>query len=226
MRINQTSSRLQLKKRRSSMRRFIWKSSLTRISFGLTAMVLLCAANSLAQTPPLVYTVENSGAGTPAPVLPDFAHSPINRQLPDPFVFFNGTRDASWPAFEQHRNEWMQAIYKNEIGTKPDCHDCSVTATFAPTTGATPRGTLTINVTRAGNPNTLTFTAAIVFPGASTTCVQPASGWAYVIGMGSATGSWPASAFNASTASPTGVTVKPAGCAATVVYSLNSITTI
>ena len=208
------------------MRQFLMNLHLTWISFGLVAMLLLCAANPQAQgqTPPLVYTVENTGASIPAPVIPDFAHSPINRQLPDPFVFFEGTRDTSWGAFEQHRNEWMQAIYKNEIGTKPDCHDCTVTASFAPTTGATPRGTLTINVTRAGNPYTLTFTAAIVLPAASATCVQPANGWPYVIGMGSATGSWPASAFNASTASPSGVTVKPAGCAATVVYSLNSIT--
>jgi hypothetical protein len=209
------------------MRKFLRNLYLTRISVGLAAPLLLCAANSPAygQQPPLVYTVENTGAGIPAPVLPDFAHSPINRQLPDPFVFANGTRDTSWGAFEQHRNEWMQAIYKNEIGTKPDCHDCTVTATYVPTTGAaTPRGTLTINVNRAGNPYTLTFTAAIVLPGASATCVQPVNGWAYIIGMGSATGSWPASAFNASTASPAGVTVKPAGCAATVVYNLNSIT--
>ena len=207
------------------MRQSLRSLHLTWISFGLVAVLLLCAANQQAQgqTPPLVYTVENTGASLPAPVLPDFAHSPINRQLPDPFVFFNGTRDTSWGAFEQHRNEWMQAIYKNEIGTKPDCHDCTVTASFAPTTGATPRGTLTINVTRAGNPYTLTFTAAIVLPGASATCVQPANGWPYIVGMGSPTGSWPASAFNASVASPSGVTVTPTGCAATVVYNLNSV---
>ena len=209
------------------MRQSLRSLHLTWISFGLVAVWLLCAANPQAQgqTPPLVYSVENTGASFAAPVLPDFAHSPINRQLPDPFVFFDGTRDTSWGAFEQHRNEWMQAIYKNEIGTKPDCHDCTVTASYVPTTGAaTPRGTLTINVNRAGNPYTLTFTAAIVLPAVSAACVQPANGWPYVVGMGSATGSWPASAFNASTASPAGVTVKPAGCAATVVYSLNSIT--
>ena len=204
------------------MRKFIRNLYLTQISIGLAAVVFLCAANSLAQTPPLVYTVENTGASFPAPVLPDFAHAPINRQLPDPFVFANGTRDTSWAAFEQHRNEWMQEIYKNEIGTKPDCHDCTITASAALTSAN--HYTLTITVNRAGNPYTLTFTAAIVLPTPSTVCVQPAAGWPYVIGMGSATGSWPASAFNASVASPSGVTVTPAGCAATVVYSLNSIT--
>src|ERR1700722_4414837 len=133
------------------MRRFLRNLYLTRISFGLVAAVLLlCAANSLAQAPPLVYTVENTGASLPAPVFPDFAHAPINRQLPDPFVFANGTRDTSWATFEQHRNEWMQALYKNEIGTKPDCHDCTITATYVPTAGMPTKGTLTINVVRNG----------------------------------------------------------------------------
>jgi hypothetical protein len=200
-------------------------------------VLLLCAANSLAQTPPLVYTVENTGASYPAPVLPDFAHAPINRQLPDPFVFFSGTRDTTWPSEEQHRNEWMSAILQTEQGPKPSCtgtsadavlgvpYVCSGAATYVPTAGSTTKGTLTVTVTVVGpsGTNTLSLPAAIVLPTASTTCVQPTTGWPYVIGMGSATGSWPASAFNASTASPTGVTVKPAGCAATVVYNLGDV---
>jgi hypothetical protein len=157
--------------------------------------------NSLAQKqqPPLVYTVENTGADFPAPVLPDFAHSPIVRPLPDPFLFFDGKRDTSWDAFEKHRNEWMSALEQNEIGTKPDCHDCTITATYAPSSSTA--GTLTINVVRNGN--TLTFTAAITLPSAT------GGPFPYLIGMGSPTGSIPASMF--------------AG-AATVVYSLNSIT--
>ncbi|HSU31684.1 MAG TPA: hypothetical protein VLJ11_10650 [Bryobacteraceae bacterium] len=203
------------------MRRFLRNLRVTRICFGLAAALLL-SANSPAQgqQPPLDYTVENTGANFPPPILPDLAHSPIVRQLPDPFVFFNGTRDTSWSAYEQHRNEWMNAIEQNEIGVKPDCHDCTITAAYVPTNST--HGTLTINVTRNGN--TLTFTSAIVLPTPSATCVQPANGWAYVIGMGSATGSWPASAFNGSLTPPAGVTVPAAGCAATVVYSLNSIT--
>ena len=205
------------------MRQFLRNLHLTRIPFGLAAVLLLCAASTLAQgqQPPLVYNVENTGAGYPAPVIPDFAHLPIVRPLPDPFLFFNGTRDTTWGTYEQHRNEWMYAMEQNEIGVKPDCHDCTITASYAATN--TTHGTLTINVTRNGK--TLTFTAAVVLPTASATCAQPANGWPYVIGMGSATGSWPASAFNASTALPTGVTTGPTGCAATVVYSLNSITT-
>jgi hypothetical protein len=185
------------------MRKFLRNLHLTRMSFGLAAVSFLCAANLPAQgqQPPLVYTVENTGANLPAPVLPDYAHSPIVRPLPDPFVFFDGTRDTSWAAFEQHRNEWMKAIEQNEIGIKPDCHDCTITASYVPTTGSTTKGTLTINVTRNGN--TLTFTAAIVLPATGT------APFPYIVGMGSATGSMPASMFTG---------------AATVVYSLNSIT--
>lgn len=204
------------------MRLFLRNWHLSQVSIGLAAVSLLCAIPSaLGQQPPLVYNVENSGAGFAPPVLPDFAHSPLIRQLPDPFVFFDGTRDTSWPSYEKHRNEWMDAIEQNEIGVKPDCHDCTVTETWVPTSAT--NGTLTINVSRNGN--MLTLTSAIVLPNTTSgVCVKPANGWPYVIGMGSATGSWPASAFNASVNSPTGVTVKPAGCAATVVYSLNSIT--
>src|SRR5271154_4109645 len=103
------------------MRKFLRNLNLTRISFGLAAGSLLCAATSLAQaqTPPLVYNVENTGASFPAPVLPDFAHAPINRQLLDPFVFANGTRDTTWASEEQHRNEWMSAVLQTEQGPKP-----------------------------------------------------------------------------------------------------------
>jgi len=191
-------------------------------SFLLMVMLLVCAARSYAQTPPLVYSVENTGASTPAVNFPDFAHTPLIRQLPDPFVFANGTRDTSWGAFEQHRNEWKQAIEKYEIGTKPDCHDCTVTAVFVPTVGQPTKGTLTVTIVRNGH--SMTLPAAIVMPTPSATCVQPAGGWPYVMGMGGATGSWPASAFNASANSPNGVTVKPTGCAATVVYNLNNVT--
>jgi hypothetical protein len=179
------------------MRKFLRNLYVTRISFGLATVLLLCAAHSLAQgqEPPLVYTVENTGASYPPPVLPDFAHSPLIRPLPDPFVFFNGTRDTSWGAFEQHRNEWMYAIEQNEIGTKPDCHDCTVTATYV--SSSSTKGTLTINVTRNGNPYMLTFTAAITLPAAT------GGPFPYVIGMGSATGSMPAAMFTGAATSYT-----------------------
>jgi len=217
------------------MGNFLRNLSLTRISSGLAVVLLLCAATSLvqAQAPPLVFTVENSGASLPLTgSLPSMAQAPILRQLPDPFVFRNGVRDTTWASEEQHRAEWMDAILQTEEGPKPTCtgtaadavlgvpYVCSETASY--TTTSANHYTLTINVTVTGGPSgshTLTTTAAIVTPTPSATCVQPANGWPIVIGMTGATGSWPASAFNASTASPTGVTVKPTGCAATVNFA-------
>lgn len=218
------------------MRQFLRKSYLTRISCGLVATLSFCAANSLAQvTPPLVYPVENTGAGYPPVTLPDFAHAPINRQLPDPFVFASGTRDTTWASEEQHRAEWMSAILQTEQGPKPSCtgtsadavlgvpYICSETASYVTTSANHYTLTVTVTVVGPNGTNTLSLPAAIVTPTPSSACVQPANGWAYVIGMGSASGSWPASAFNASTASPSGVTVTPTGCAATVVYNLNDV---
>lgn len=220
----------------------------TRMSFGLAAVLLLCAANSPAQ-PPLVYTVENTGAGlTPTASLPPWASLPIIRQLPDPFVFFNGTRNTTWAAFEQHRQEWIAALEQYEQGPKPSCtgtsadsvlgvpYVCSVTASYV-TTSAN-HFTLTVVITVTGGPNgtqTLSLSAAIVTPTASAaftpptqsavgTCGPvPANGWPWVMGMGGATGSWPATAFTATTRSPAGVSVPPSGCAATVVYNLNTV---
>src|ERR1700752_3594466 len=101
------------------------------ITVALALFLVMLAATSRAfaqQQPPLVYTEENTGANYPHPVIPDFPQLPIIRQLPDPFVFFDGTRDTSFAAFEHHRNEWMYALEQNEIGPKPDCHDCIITA--------------------------------------------------------------------------------------------------
>lgn len=203
---------------RQVLRYFRPLKSCLGLAAGLLAFGSVSPAH--AQQAPLVYSVENTAAGYPAPIYPDFAHSPILRQLPDPFTYANGTRDTSFAGFEQHRSEWINALQQNEIGVKPDCHDCTVTSSYAPSSSS--KGTLTIKVTRNGN--TLSFTAAVTLPTPSNLCVQPSTGWPYVIGMGSATGSWPASAFNASTAPPAGVTVTPTGCAANVTYSLNSIT--
>jgi hypothetical protein len=110
------------------MCRFPRNLYVTRIFFWPAAVLLLCATNSPAQ-PPMVYTVENTGAGlTPTATLPAWARLPIIRQLPDPFVFFNGTRDTTWAAFEQHRQEWITALEQYEQGPKPSCTGTSADA--------------------------------------------------------------------------------------------------
>lgn len=93
----------------------------TNILLMLLLLVSLTAVGAFAQDIPLVYNQENTGINYPPPNIPDFAHLPIVRQLPDPFVFFDGTRDTSWSAFEQHRNEWLASIEANEVGPKPNC---------------------------------------------------------------------------------------------------------
>ena len=158
---------------------------------------------------PLVYTVENTGATTVAPVFPSFANLPIIRPLPDPFVFMStGVRDTSFAAWEQHRNEIMDAFETYMVGTKPDCHDCTITASYV-TTSAN-HYTMTVTVTRNNPTNglvTVTLTSAIVTPSGT----PPAKGWPYIIGVGGATGSLPAGFFT--------------NVAATVVYNISNVTT-
>lgn len=105
---------------------------------------------------PLVYKVENTGAKYPKPTFPSFDKLPIIRPLPDPFLQPNGKRDTSFANWELRRNQIKAAIEKYEIGPKPDCSDCKITANYVPAADANSKGTLTINVTRNGKSLTLT----------------------------------------------------------------------
>jgi hypothetical protein len=108
------------------------------------------------QLPPLVYSEENTGAKYPAPAFPPFAQLPIVRPLPDPFGSFGGSlRDASPASWERRRNEIKAAIEKYEIGPKPDCSDCTVTASYTRPAAGSNTGALTVVVTRNGKSVTL-----------------------------------------------------------------------
>lgn len=115
---------------------------------------------------PLIYNVENSGARLPPPVFPSFAQLPIIHTLPDPFAFADGARDESFASWERHRNEILAAVEKYQLGPKPDCHDCTITAAYTPPATGSTAGSLTVNVTRtvAGNPVTLTLTSGVFIP--------------------------------------------------------------
>ncbi|HEY1804015.1 MAG TPA: hypothetical protein VGG45_06000 [Terracidiphilus sp.] len=133
----------------------------------VSAATLTASAQDREQTwgdssTPLVYSVENTGARYPAPNFPSFAQLPIIRPLPDPFQFNEGWRDQSFPNWERRRNEIMAADEKYELGVKPDCHDCTITANYVPPASATANGTLTVNVTRNGK--TLTLTSGVFIP--------------------------------------------------------------
>jgi hypothetical protein len=105
---------------------------------------------------PLVYSVENTGAHYPTPTFPPFAQLPIVRPLPNPFGFFDGSpRDSSLASWEHRRNEIKAAIEKYEIGPKPDCSDCTITASYTPPAAGSNTGALTVVVTRNGKSVTL-----------------------------------------------------------------------
>ncbi len=119
--------------------------------------------------PPLVYDVENTGARYPAPAFPSFDQLPIIRPLPDPFVFFSkgrheDRRDTRFASWERRRNEIKAAIEEYEIGAKPDCSDCTITASYVPPAAGTQgaKGVLTVVVTRNGK--SLTLTSGVYIP--------------------------------------------------------------
>jgi hypothetical protein len=104
---------------------------------------------------PLVYQAENTGAHYSAPAFPSFERLPIIRPLPDPFRFAAGYRDTSFASWERRRNEIKAAIEKYEIGAKPDCSDCTITALYTPAAAGAVAGTLAVTVTRNGKSLTL-----------------------------------------------------------------------
>ena len=163
------------------MPRYHQNLSPAKIFLSLMLLLFVSAASpkALAQektwadsSTPLVYGVENTGAHYPAPVFPSFEQLPIIRPLPDPFVFFNDgdrdddghgwfggsehqRRDTSFASWERRRNQIKAAIENYEIGPKPDCHDCTITATYTPAAAGSNAGSLQVVVTRNGKSVTL-----------------------------------------------------------------------
>jgi len=146
-------------------------SYLAKAVVSLTAALFVCgtATRATAQentsnsaSTPLVYNVENTGAKYAAPVFPSFEQLPIIRPLPDPFRFANGQRDTSFTSWEKRRNEIKAMIEKYEIGPKPDCSDCTITANYVPAVAPATRGRLTVNVTRNGK--TLVISTGVYIP--------------------------------------------------------------
>ncbi|MGA9364193.1 MAG: T9SS type A sorting domain-containing protein [Bacteroidota bacterium] len=114
----------------------------------------------LAQTMPLVYDVENTGADYPNPPIPSFNQLPTIQALPDPFEWADGRgRISNFSDWQYRRAEIKAQIENYEIGTKPAVDIASqVTASYS-------GNTLTVNVTANGQ--TLTLTCAVVLPSGS-----------------------------------------------------------
>ena len=139
----------------------------------------LVAAYSFAQTMPLVYDVENTGADCPKPPLPPFSQHPIIQALPDPFAWADGRgRMSYYSDWRIRRSEIGAQIQNYEIGQKPPRPD-SITASYS-------GGVLTVQVTVNGK--TLTLTSQVVLPAG-------AGPFPAVIGMNSPTGSTPSTIF-------------------------------
>ena len=132
--------------------------------------------------PPLVYAVENTGAGLfPAPALiDDLTKLPFVQKLPDPFKFADGSRSTNFADWSQRRNEIKTMIEHYEIGTKPNRPE-NITATYNEATQV-----LTVNVTVNGQ--TLTLTSTITLP-------EGDGKFPAIIGLGGGTGSLPTNIF-------------------------------
>lgn len=113
---------------------------------------------------PLVYGEENTGADFPMPAFPDFDQLPIVRSLPDPFRFFDGTRNTSFASWERRRNEILASIEQWEIGPKPDGSDLQVTAIYNPPVSADTAGRLIVTVVRPSNGRTVTLNSKVWLP--------------------------------------------------------------
>ena len=122
------------------------------------------AASAADAAIPYVYEVENTGAHYPAPSFPQFDWLPIVRPLPDPFRFFDGTRDASFESWERRRNEIKASVEEHEIGPKPGTADLVITATYTPPPAGGNAGRLIVVITRTTNGQTLTLNSKVFIP--------------------------------------------------------------
>ncbi len=128
------------------------RTTLILFAFLLTALAFVQAP---AQTLPLVYNVENTGANCPIPGLPVFANLPVIQALPDPFAWADGRgRMAHFSDWRYRRAEIGAQLQNYEIGVKPPPPD-TITATYA-------NDTLRVYVTVGAN--TLTLVAPIIMP--------------------------------------------------------------
>jgi hypothetical protein len=139
---------------------------------------------SLAQEMPLVYEVENTGAGCPKPYLPAFNELPAIHALPDPFAWSDGRgRISNFPDWRYRRAEISAEVQNYELGNKPAPPVAgNLEASFS-------QGKLTVTVKE--RTDSLTMTAIITLP-ASGSGPFPA-----VIGVGwGGTGSLPSDIFS------------------------------
>ena len=130
------------------------KTTIMRTNLLMLAGALM-AIGCTEQKPPLVYTVENTGAALPKIEYVNPDNLPQCASLPDPFAWSNGSgRSTKFADWERRRNEIKSEIEFYEIGAKPDKPE-EVTATLVDTV-------LTVVVKHNGE--TLTLTSRLRLP--------------------------------------------------------------
>ncbi|MBX2963823.1 MAG: hypothetical protein KF687_15035 [Cyclobacteriaceae bacterium] len=150
----------------------------------LSALILLFICIESFAQPPLVYSVENTGAKYTPPALPPLNQLPVVDPLTDPFMWSNGKgRSTKFRDWEKRRNEIKAEIEHYEIGRKPGKPD-NLTASYSAIDSTS--GMLTVRITVNGD--TMSLRSKVSIP--SISGPYPA-----VIGMNSPNGSIPADVF-------------------------------
>ncbi len=117
---------------------------------------LWMGASLSAQELPLVYSVENTGASYPSPVLPSLEELPEIKPLPDPFMWSDGNgRCTDFADWSRRRAEIGKEIAHYEVGDKPKIDRQSIEADMV-------NDTLFVRVTVGGE--TLQLSAGITYP--------------------------------------------------------------
>lgn len=108
------------------------------------------------KTIPYVYKEENTGKDYASPIFPAFDQLPINKELRDPLMWFNGDGYVkSFSEWKRRRSEIANAIQYYEIGQKPQVEKEQVKAHMS-------GDTLFVDVTVGEN--TITLSSVITYP--------------------------------------------------------------
>lgn len=164
------------------------ESPRARITIAVVLTAILCGVHSLSKAdddqpvgqPPMVYTVENTGAEFPARVLPGIDDLPVVKPLTDPFMWSDGSgRVTKFDQWSRRRAEIKAEIEHYEIGRKAPRPE-RITASYD-------NSTLAVSVTVNGE--TLTLTSRVSLP-------KGDGPFPAIIGIGRGTGSLPPDIFN------------------------------
>lgn len=129
------------------------------ISLGLIIGMGHCIAqqSTSPQELPLVYDCANTGSKYAKPEKIDFNKLKEVKNLPDPFLFADGTRSTDFKDWERHRNEIITRIEQYEIGPIPSMDNMRLDASLQ-------GDTMLIVTVTAPNGKSIDVKARITYP--------------------------------------------------------------